>query len=164
MNYQRQISLKVLVQEMGEAQQRKKFLFQTVLKMGGLQKDIIDNGYKIGIERGYSVYLKYMKKFFDLAHQHHIKVMFYEFPWPKLKDNKEFHSIISYYQNIQFKQYKEYSRKYRLNKRYRNYANVYWLKYNYFWPLEYFVDPLHLNDIGAKKLTRLMSKWYAKIQ
>ena len=36
MNYQRQISLKVLVQEMGEAQQRKKFLFQTVLKMGGL--------------------------------------------------------------------------------------------------------------------------------
>lgn len=38
--------------------------------------------------------------------------------------------------------------------------NVTFVEYDHFWTHEHFVDPLHVNNKGSEKLSRLAAGWY----
>lgn len=103
--------------------------------------------YKTGFELGYASYQDYFKRFFDLAAEHHVQVIIYPFPWPQKADqSKNFHNVYDYYE----RQIKSLAK----DNPYVHFAN-----YNYFWTLDYFVDPLHVNQKGADRLTKMAAQW-----
>lgn len=114
-----------------------------------VKEDKITDGsdYKKGIERGYSTYMDYIKRTFDLAQKHKIKLIVYQFPWPNATDNPVFAEVISYYQAM-------------LEKEMAGNPYVSYLKDDYYWEPQYFSDPLHLNQSGAEKLTSKISEHF----
>lgn len=103
--------------------------------------------YKIGLDNGYSIYIDYLKRFFDLAARYRVHVIIYPFPWPEeAKASQNFQTVFTHYE-----------------KKVRDHAAgnpyVHFVDYDYYWPNKYFVDPLHLNQQGADILTRLAFEW-----
>jgi len=94
------------------------------------------------IHNGYSVYFEYLKKFSDLAAKNNINVVIYQFPWPKIaKDNPYFQEqILNYYEDL-------------LKETVRDNPYIHFVDYDYYWEHNLFIDPLHLNQIGANKLS-----------
>ena len=90
------------------------------------------------------LYLNYMKQFFDLAKKHNFKIFVYGFPWPE-KCNQEptFNQVRQYY----YDKIKEVA---------KGNSNIHFIEYPNYWPLENFADPLHVNHMGAQKLTKEM--------
>jgi hypothetical protein len=109
--------------------------------------DLKQAHYRVGIEKGYSNYFKYMKKLFNLALEYDFDIYVYSFPWPKkqLDLDPELPKIIEYYNNL-------------IKKEANDNEKVFFIKYDNFWEQEYFVDPLHLNQKGAEKLTNILLK------
>lgn len=92
------------------------------------------------INNGYKVYLDFIKDFFELAANENIKVTVYNFPYPKETQNKYLEECIYFYGNL--------IKKLAINNP--------WIEFkdNIFYYDEInFVDPLHLNHIGAKKFS-----------
>lgn len=105
------------------------------------------NAYKIGFDNGYSVYADYFKRFFALAAENRINVIIYPFPWPEQAGKSEnFHKVYAHYEAL-----------------IRSFAEgnpyIHFVNYDFFWPMDNFVDPLHLNQKGADKLTRKAVCW-----
>jgi len=113
-----------------------------------VDSDIKPTVYREGIERGYSLYFKYMKKFFDLATKYKFQIIVYDFPWPKkqVEINETFLPAHSYYKKL-------------IKKQAENNSNVIFKEYDFLWENRYFVDPLHLNQPGAEKLTEILARW-----
>jgi len=109
--------------------------------------DVKLNGYTKGIERGYSVYLYYMKKLFELASHLQFEIVVYDFPWPnKHMKDPLFQGIHDYYKKLIMDQAIEN-------------PYVRFPSHNFYWENKYFVDPLHLNAIGSEKLTDQILLW-----
>lgn len=102
--------------------------------------------YKTGIENGYSLYLNYLERFFELALKYNFKIIVYEFPWPMKAKSNEFNSVIDYYQSI-------------IKKTASENPNVIFIQERYFWDTPLFADPLHLNQTGSQKLTDIVVEW-----
>lgn len=114
-------------------------------------EDIKPSAYREGIERGYSVYFKYMSKFFDLASKHEFNIVVYDFPWPK-KQAEVSETLLSahaYYKNL-------------IKKQAENNPRVLFMDHDFLWENQYFVDPLHLNQQGAERLTEVLASWRKK--
>ena len=93
-----------------------------------------------GMER--DLYLDYMKKFFDLAQEYNFKIFVYGYPWPeKCKQTPTFDIVRRYY----YEKIREVA---------KGNSNIHFIEYPNYWPLENFADPLHVNHMGAQKLTR----------
>lgn len=115
------------------------------LAVKDMDASFYDN-YKKGTERGYSVYLTYLRHLFDLAAKYKIHVLIYEFPWPILAEKDNFIEILSYYQKL----IKELA---------GNNSYVHFVDYPYFWECDKFIDPLHLNQFGANELSSKAASW-----
>jgi hypothetical protein len=109
-------------------------------------EDILPGQYKKGIERGYSLYFKYMKRFYELALMYDFKIYVYDFPWPILQASidPQLIPVHAYYKEL-------------IKKEAANNKNVIHIEYDFLWENEYFVDPLHLNQKGADRLTKTLS-------
>ncbi|MBS3849789.1 hypothetical protein KD146_13890 [Devosia sp. BSSL-BM10] len=98
------------------------------------------HGYSTGIENGYSVYLNYFDRMVQSLTSRGIKVFVYQFPWPEQrKDDPSFQEVLAYYDKLLEA---------------HGGSDVHFLPTYRFWPTEYFVDPLHLNEFGAQRLSR----------
>ncbi len=102
--------------------------------------------YKKGIEKGYSIYIKYFQNLLDFAAQHKIHVIIYEFPWPSPAKSDFFNDILNYYQNV-------------LKEAAGNNPYVHFVTHDHFWDPSLFMDPLHLNQFGAEKLSQKLLDW-----
>jgi hypothetical protein len=103
--------------------------------------------YAIGFHNGYSVYLDYFKRFFDLAADRHIHVFVYPFPWPEKADGSQvFHKVYDFYERM-------------IKSLAQGNPYVHFVEYNHFWTPDYFVDPLHVNQKGAERLSRMAACW-----
>ena len=106
------------------------------------QDEVTPHQYVTGIERGYSIYLKYLDQMLTEFSAAGIEVYVFRFPWPESRKNEEgFTELLDYYWNLI---------------KTVNYdgSTVHFLDKTYFWPNENFVDPLHLNHPGAIRLSR----------
>ena len=98
------------------------------------------HGYSTGIENGYSVYLNYFDRMVQSLTSRGVEVFVYQFPWPEQrKDEPGFQEVLAYYDQLLEA---------------HGGTNVHFLPTYRFWPTEFFVDPLHLNEAGAQRLTR----------
>ncbi len=100
---------------------------------------------------GYSIYKHYFKDFFKLARDKGYKVIIYDFPWPDIwlknkEKQKRFGPIHAHWKKI-IKEIAEGN------------PNVIFLDHDIYWPKENFVDPLHLNQNGAEKLTTQLARF-----
>lgn len=107
--------------------------------------------YKIGFEKGYSVYFDYFKKFFDLAKDNKIHVIIYPFPWPeKAKSSKNFNMVHDYYERM-------------IKDLAKGNEYVHFVDYDKFWSIDNFANPLHTNQKGAERLTKLSVGWMKSV-
>ncbi|SIO39706.1 hypothetical protein [Halodesulfovibrio marinisediminis] len=112
--------------------------------------DLKPHAYSKGYARKSSVFFKYLKKMLQETSARNINVYIYRFPWPKMRNDDEgFHEILDHYWGV-------------LKRETQGSKHVYFLDEKYFWPNENFVDPLHVNQIGAERLTTLLAKKIAK--
>lgn len=97
--------------------------------------------------RGYSVYFHYMNRFFDLTNRYDTQIYIYEFPWPKAYKNYEnLEEVHLFYTN-------------KIKEIAKNYPNVHYLDNdNLFIEHKNFVDPLHLNNLGAELISKQLAK------
>lgn len=97
------------------------------------------HGYTTGAEQGYKVYLNYLDKMIGDLTAQGIEVFVYQFPWPEQRENETgFKDVLAYYDALLGGIAAD---------------RVHFLPTYRFWPTEYFVDPLHLNEAGARRLT-----------
>lgn len=102
------------------------------------------HGYTTGIENGYSVYLDYFDRMLDYLASQGIEVFIYQFPWPEQrKDEPGFKKLLAYYDKLLME---------------RAAGRAHFLPTYRFWPTDFFIDPLHLNDPGARRLTAELAK------
>jgi len=111
----------------------------------------ITDDFKLGswntnFHKGYSVYFRYMNRFFDLTNRYDTDIYIYEFPWPLKYKNIENHKKVhAFYTNMIIK---------IANK----YPHVHYIENKYlFLQNKYFRDPLHLNNLGADLISRQLS-------
>lgn len=102
--------------------------------------------FKKGIENGYSTYISYLKHLFDLAARYKVHIVIYEFPWPIVAQNDDFIEIMNYYQDL-------------VKEAAADNSYIHFVKYPCFWECNNFIDPLHLNQFGANKLSALAAEW-----
>jgi len=110
---------------------------------------ISSEGYRTGLED--QRFLDSLTDVFALAKKFKMPIFIYEFPWPQEIQSPEFDHILSYYRDIQ----KNLS---------ANNTYIHFIEYDYYWPIELFVDPLHLNQPGADKLSALAAQWLTEFQ
>ena len=102
---------------------------------------------KIGIERGYSLYLTYFKKFFDLAASNKIHVIMYTSPVLKsIKNCKDYPAAHDYYGVL-------------IKSQAQNNPYVHFVDYDNFWDQSMLADMHHPNQKGAEKLAKLAAGW-----
>jgi hypothetical protein len=104
------------------------------------ESQVPEPSYTVGFERGYSSYFIYMKKLFDFARDNQIHVVIYDFPWPKKMNTQNLHDALNYYYPM-------------MKKQAENNPYIHFYEKPLFWPTQYFVDPLHVNQRGAEKLS-----------
>ena len=99
--------------------------------------------------RAEPIVLEYFTRCLDLAERHGIQVLYYECPWPPAHDTQEDHDRIAHYREILRKA--------------AGASTVFTpISYDYTWEHTLFSDPLHLNNQGADRLSRLAARrWMA---
>lgn len=103
------------------------------------EDDVHPVHYTTGIERGYSAYFQYLDMLFSSAREAGVHVYVYRFPWPEQRANDpDFLNVVDHY----WQMLKSHGTE-----------NVTFLDELRFWPVEYFIDPLHLNHTGAQQLS-----------
>lgn len=101
--------------------------------------DIRPGIYKIGVEKGFEVYLEYLDLMVQEMSDRGIEIFVYEFPWPSARETEDgFEDILAYYQTL-------------LHDRLGD--KVHFLPTVRYWPNELFVDAQHVNHPGAVKLS-----------
>ncbi|MCL4745135.1 MAG: hypothetical protein KJZ83_06935 [Burkholderiaceae bacterium] len=109
------------------------------------QRDVLPHGYRIGLERGYSVYSEYLNLMLTELTARGVEVYIYRHPWPESRRQEEgFLDVLDYYWTL-------------LKRGNYDRSRVHFLDEVHFWPNELFVNPLHLNHPGATRLTRLLA-------
>lgn len=102
------------------------------------EKDVT---YPTTLHNGYSVYIDYMERFFELSTQYDFDIYVYDFPWPvKYGESESFLEAYAFYNDM-------------INEIIDKYPNVHKLSNQLYYENKYFVDPLHVNDNGATKLS-----------
>lgn len=97
------------------------------------------HGYVRGIENGYSIYFRYLDQMIENLTSQGIEIFIYQFPWPEQRENEsDFRDVLAYYDRLLV----EHDR-----------PGVHFLPTHRFWPTDLFIDPLHLNDLGAQRLS-----------
>lgn len=108
--------------------------------------DLKPHAYSTGYEGTSGVFFNYLRKMLQEASARNVDVYIYRFPWPQMRNHEEgFNEILAYYWDV-------------LKRETQGNQNVHLLDEKYFWPNENFVDPLHLNQIGAERLTTQLAK------
>jgi hypothetical protein len=104
------------------------------------------SNWKMTLHNGYSLYIKYMERFFNLSNRYDTKIYIYEFPWPEAyKNHQNLKEVREYYSNL----IQEVASKF---------PNVHYVtNETLFLPHKYFVDQLHLNSLGAQTLSSQLS-------
>lgn len=106
------------------------------------------HGYRTGIENGYSVYLAYFERMVDELMDQGIEVFVYQFPWPEQREDEPgFKDVLAYYDTLLASHSRE---------------GLHFLPTHRFWSTDYFIDPLHLNEPGAQRLSRELADDLAK--
>lgn len=93
--------------------------------------------------------LDQFRQVFEHAREHGYTIYIYEFPWPEPICSPQFQEIVSYYQGV-------------LKKIAAGNPNVKFIDHDYCWPIELFVDPLHLNQTGAEELSKRAAGWFTR--
>lgn len=107
--------------------------------------EIGPHGYTTGFEKGYSVYFEYLNLMLEELAARDVQVYIYRFPWPEQRENdSSFEEVLDHYWE-------------KLKEGNESIASVHFLDEVYYWPIENFADPLHLNHPGAIKLTRILA-------
>lgn len=102
---------------------------------------IMPHGYTTGFERGYDVYFEYLNLMLQELAARNIQVYIYRFPWPEQRATEEsLEKVLDHYWD-------------KLKEGNDQIATVHFLDNVYYWPVDQFADPLHLNHPGAMKLT-----------
>ena len=102
--------------------------------------------YTTTIHNGYSVYQKYLKRFFELSKEYDLDIYVYDFPWPQQYETSDnFNEVHDFYADM-------------IAEIAAPYPRVHIISNDYFYPHEYFVDNLHLNDNGATVLSADIGK------
>ncbi|QDQ86250.1 hypothetical protein FMZ60_00570 [Alcaligenaceae bacterium SJ-26] len=114
--------------------------------------DIQPHGYGLNIDNGYSIYYKYLDLMLTELAAKNIDVYVYRFPWPEARQNEEgFQEVLDHYWS-------------KIKTGNREGSSIHFLDDVYFWPNEYFVDPLHLNHAGATRLTKTIAEKISETQ
>ncbi len=113
---------------------------------GHIQEKISTVNYTKTLHNGYSVYFDYLERFFELTNRYDTKIFIYDFPWPEAySDNSNLKEAIIFYNDL-------------IKKVVDKFPNVYFLENNnLFLSHENFIDPLHVNNLGAEIISRQLS-------
>ncbi len=95
------------------------------------------------------VMIDFFRAFVDLAAEHDIQIIVYEYPWPPSHNTPKDISDMAHYREI-------------LERSVADAQNVTFIDYHPFLDHTKFIDPLHLNDDGAEILTSLTVDWTAE--
>lgn len=99
------------------------------------------------IHYGYSMYLNFIKRFFELAAENGIYVIFYQFPYANETDTAELRECLSHYTAI-------------IKDLAKNNNFIIFNEAAKFYDYTHFVDPLHLNHVGTIRLTKELAQIY----
>lgn len=111
--------------------------------------DVDVSMYKTGKEAEVNLY--FLSKLFELAKQHQMKILVYDFPWPDPAKSDEFMAVKDYYRH-------------RVKELAKGNECIVFVDHECFWPVEVFVDPLHLNQHGADWLSARAARWIADVE
>ncbi len=106
--------------------------------------------YTKDINNGYSVYLDYLRLFFDLSNKYDFDIYVYDFPWPEQYESSSEHKEILAFYTFMLKEIAS------------EYPRVHFIENERYYEHRYFVDPLHVNELGAQKLSEEIGQFLNK--
>ncbi len=96
------------------------------------------------------LHLRYLQRVMQMARENDIEIIIYEYPWPEYQKSDHDVATIAHYTEI-------------ITKIAAPFENVHLVEHAHFWEHTFFVDPLHVNDSGADRLSKLAAKWYMEL-
>ncbi|MEO0911415.1 MAG: hypothetical protein AAFY59_00270 [Pseudomonadota bacterium] len=96
------------------------------------------------------LHLGYLRRLMAFADENDIEVVIFEYPWTEYQRSDHADATVAHYRRI-------------VEAIAAPFANVHLVEHPHYWDHTHFVDPLHVNDKGAERLSRLAAEWYDKI-
>lgn len=105
-------------------------------------EDISETNYSTTVHEGYSVYIDYLERFFELSNKYDFDIYIYDFPWPEqYAEFDNFVEVYTFYDNMICEIADKYPRVHKISN-------------ELYYSVDYFIDPLHVNEYGAAKLSK----------